>query len=73
MPAHYHPDAELYFLVLEGNGTFTVDGNKIEVSKHDTLHVQGTQKLGFINTGEKPVTIHVTLCKTADEVAGETC
>jgi quercetin dioxygenase-like cupin family protein len=78
MPAHYHPGAELHLHVLQGNGTFSIDGNDIEAKADDVVYCEGTKKLSFTNTGNEPVSIYVTLSKVSEEAKGnieesETC
>ncbi|WP_071394143.1 cupin domain-containing protein [Bacillus tuaregi] len=63
MPSHYHIGAELYLHVLQGSGTFSIDGHELIVSQNEVIHCDGTQRLGFANTGNENVSIFVTLSK----------
>lgn len=73
MPAHYHPGCELFMHVLNGNGTFTIDGKSIEATKDDVVHVLGTEKLGFTNTSDGQVSVYVTLCTVDAQEFVESC
>lgn len=66
LPAHNHPGHELYLLVTQGNGTFTIDGNEVEVEKDDVIHITSDEQLSFRNTGEDPVSIYVTMSRIAE-------
>lgn len=63
MRAHDHPGRELYLLVLEGNGTFSIDGKALEVAEGDMIYCKPEDQLGFINTGDKRVSIYATMTK----------
>lgn len=67
LPAHTHPGTEVYLLILEGEGTFTIDGESTAVAKNDTVHCSGSEELAFENTGTEPVTLYVMLNKIPDE------
>lgn len=66
MKPHNHPNRELYLHVLEGDGTFTFDGEELEVTKGDVIYCDPEAQLGFTNTGENRVSIHATMTKIAD-------
>ncbi len=68
MPEHYHLGSHLYFLVIQGNGKFIISGEEINVEAGDTIHIDGTEKVGFMNTGDGPANIYVTMCKLKQEV-----
>jgi quercetin dioxygenase-like cupin family protein len=67
LPAHKHPGTEVYLLVLNGNGTFTIDGVDTEVSERDIIHTSAEEELAFKNTGNEPVSLYVMLNKIPDE------
>lgn len=67
LPPHKHPGAEVYLLVLDGSGTFTIDGAQTGVSHHDALHLSGEEDMSFENTGSSPVSLYVMLNKVPDE------
>jgi quercetin dioxygenase-like cupin family protein len=71
MPAHYHFGAELHFHVLQGNGTFNMDGNDLEVMVNDVVYCEGTKKVSFTNTGTENVSIYVTLNKVSENITGD--
>lgn len=63
MRPHNHPGRELYLLVIEGNGTFSIDGKDLEVNEGDIIYCNPEDQLGFTNTGGKPVSIYATMTK----------
>lgn len=67
LPAHKHPGTEVYLLVLDGNGTFTIDGADTNVITNDVVHCSETEELSFENTGNSPVSLYVMLNKIPDE------
>jgi quercetin dioxygenase-like cupin family protein len=64
MNEHKHLGKEVYFHVLQGEGTLLNNGNEIKVSKNDILHISGSDYLGFVNTGSERVSIYVVLSNT---------
>lgn len=66
MKPHNHPSRELYLHVLEGDGTFTFDGEELEVAQGDVIYCDPEEKLGFTNTGNNPVSIYATMTKMKD-------
>lgn len=67
LPTHKHPGTEVYLLVINGSGTFTIDGADTEVQKDDVIHVSGEEELAFHNTGTEPVSLYVMLNKIPNE------
>lgn len=67
LPAHDHPGTEVYLLVLNGTGTFTIDGIATEASENTVVHCAGNENLAFKNTGDAPVSLYVMLNKVPDE------
>jgi quercetin dioxygenase-like cupin family protein len=67
LPAHKHPGTEVYLLVLNGKGTFTIDGSATAVQEHDVIHTSAEEELAFENTGNEPVSLYVMLNKIPDE------
>lgn len=67
LPAHKHPGTEVYILTLQGEGTFTIDGNEVKAAANDTLHTTGTEELAYKNTGNEPVSLYVMLNKIPDD------
>lgn len=63
MRPHNHPNRELYLLVMEGSGTFNIDGEKFEAKQGDVLLCNEDEQIGFVNTGGKNVSIYVTMTK----------
>jgi mannose-6-phosphate isomerase-like protein (cupin superfamily) len=66
MPEHYHLGSQLYFLVIHGSGKFIINGEEVNVAEGDTVHILGTERVGFVNTGDEPANIYVTMCKIDD-------
>lgn len=67
LPPHKHPGTEVYLLVLDGSGAFTIDETQTEVTKNDAIHCSGEENLAFENTGNEPVSLYVMLNKVPDE------
>lgn len=63
MKAHHHPNKELYLFIVEGNGTFSFDGEEVPVKQGDLLHCHAEEKLGFVNTSDERVSIYATMTK----------
>src|SRR5690554_4010680 len=63
LPAHKHPGADLQLLVIEGEGTFTVDEKDVPVSKGDVVFLTGDEMLSFANTGNTDTSLYVVLHK----------
>lgn len=61
MKAHSHPGKELYLVVIEGSGTFTVDGEEIMATKGDVLFCGEKERIGFDNNGDNRTTLFGTL------------
>ena len=67
LPAHKHPGATVYLMVIQGDGEFTIDGEKHSVSKDDVLLSQGKEEMAFENTGTSNTSLYVQLVKIPDE------
>jgi quercetin dioxygenase-like cupin family protein len=67
LPPHKHPNTDVYILVLEGNGTITVDGQQAEVKKDDVIHCDGNEQFSYKNSGEVQSSLYVVLSKVPDE------
>lgn len=67
LPAHKHPGSNVQLLVLNGNGTFNIDGKDVEVVKEDTIFITGDEELAFSNTGSENVSLYVMLNNIPDE------
>lgn len=63
MRAHSHPGKELYLVVIEGSGMFTVDGEEIMATKGDVLFCGEKERIGFNNNGDNRTTLFGTLTK----------
>lgn len=63
LPPHKHPGAEVYLLVVSGNGTFLIDGAQKSAEEFDVIHVSNEEELSFKNNGDKPASIYVVLSK----------
>lgn len=67
LPKHTHPGTEVFILTMQGEGTFTIDGEEVMAAANETVHVSGTEELAYKNTGSEPVTLYVMLNKIPDE------
>lgn len=67
LPEHTHPGTEVYLLVLEGEGTFIIDGKETTVAANDVVHCSSEEKLAFNNNGNNPVSLYVMLNKIPNE------
>ncbi|HHY74366.1 MAG TPA: cupin domain-containing protein [Bacillus bacterium] len=67
LPEHTHPSTEVYLLVLEGEGTFIIDGKETAVTANDVVHCGSEERLAFKNSGENPVSLYVMLNKIPNE------
>jgi quercetin dioxygenase-like cupin family protein len=66
LPAHKHPGTNVFIQVIEGEGTFHVDGESLSVSKHDVIHFTGEEEMSFIS-GEGNTSLYVMLNKIPDD------
>lgn len=57
-PAHRHAEEE-YLLIMEGEGTWTLDGVESPARKGDVLYVEPWVFHGLTNTGEKDLVFFV--------------
>ncbi|MFS0862621.1 cupin domain-containing protein [Fredinandcohnia sp. 179-A 10B2 NHS] len=67
LPAHKHPGTNVYLLVLDGEGTFTIDQEVSKVKKNDVILCNGEEELSFVNDGDQNVSLYVMLNKIPDE------
>ncbi|MCM3586863.1 cupin domain-containing protein [Mesobacillus maritimus] len=67
LPPHAHPGSDVFIQMMQGEGTFTVDGKEASLKQNEVLHCQDQEKLAFKNTGTEPVTLYVVLTKIPDE------
>ncbi len=63
LPAHKHPGAEVYLLVVSGKGTIIIDGRESEVTETELIHTGSDEELSFINTSSDRVSLYVVLNK----------
>ncbi len=52
--AHRHAEEE-YLMLVEGSGTWSVDGNEIEARRGDVLYAEPWVYHGVTNTGDQPL------------------
>lgn len=67
LPAHKHQGAEVYLFVINGSGTFIIDGAETEVFASDIIHTSEEEELAFINSGSEPLSLYVVLSKLPNE------
>ena len=61
LPSHIHPKARVCLLVLKGQGTFTINQEKVPVAENDVLFAREDEELGFINDSPENTSIYVVL------------
>ncbi len=67
LPTHKHPGTNVYLLVLNGEGTFMIDGNEVKVTKDDVVVCGGESNFSFVAGGEENTSLYVMLNKIPDE------
>lgn len=67
LPPHAHPGSEVFIQMMQGVGTFTVNGTETTLSQNEALHCCDQEKLAFKNSGTEPVSLYVTLSKIPAE------
>ncbi|MBB6444157.1 cupin domain-containing protein [Bacillus benzoevorans] len=67
LPAHKHPGANVYLLVVAGSGTFTIDKKEIKVQKNDVVLCTAEEEMAFLNDGQENTSLYVLLNKIPDE------
>lgn len=67
LPPHKHPGTAVFILVLEGEGTITVDGQETKVAKGDVVCCEGDEQFAYANTGSANASLYVMLSKIPDE------
>lgn len=67
LPTHNHPGANVYLLVLEGNGMVTVNGEETAVAQGDIIHITGDEQFSYRGGAEGNSSLHVVLTKTPSE------
>jgi len=67
LPPHAHPGSEVFIQMMQGEGTFNVDGEDIVVQQNEVVHCRDQEKMAFKNTGSEPVSLYVMLSKIPDE------
>ncbi|MFD2445138.1 cupin domain-containing protein [Bacillus sp. CGMCC 1.16607] len=67
LPAHKHPGTNVFILILNGNGTFTIDGVETKAKEREVIHITSEEELAFHNTGAEPASLYVMLNKIPDE------
>lgn len=60
---HQHPGQELYLHVMEGSGTISIDGEETKVTTGDVIFCEPQEKMGFVNTSTRNVSIYSILYK----------
>jgi len=71
LPKHQHPNTDVYILVLEGNGTMTVDEQSTAVSTGDVIHCEGSEQFSYKNSGDEPSSLYVVLSKVPNDKYAE--
>jgi quercetin dioxygenase-like cupin family protein len=66
LPTHKHPGTNVFIQVIEGEGTFYVNGEALASNKLDVLHFTGEEEMSFVNSGGN-TSLYVMLNKVPDE------
>jgi len=67
LPSHKHPGTNVYILVIDGGGTFTIDGKEVKVQKNDVILCTAEEEMAFLNDGQENTSLYVMLNKIPDE------
>lgn len=67
LPSHKHPGSNVYLLVLDGSGTFTIDGKEVKAKKNDIILADGEEDFAFLNNSDENTSLYVMLNKIPDE------
>lgn len=67
LPAHNHPGAEVYLLVITGKGTMIIDDKETEVTKDDVVYTSDKERLAFRNSSSEPVSLYVVINKLSSQ------
>ncbi|WP_077211001.1 cupin domain-containing protein [Bacillus dakarensis] len=67
LPAHKHPGTNVYLLVVEGAGTFKIDGKEVKASKNDVILADGDEEFAFVNDSNENTSVYVMLNKIPNE------
>jgi mannose-6-phosphate isomerase-like protein (cupin superfamily) len=62
---HVQPDQQEILYVLEGQGTFRIDGREAAVSQGDAILARAGSNFGLRNTADGPLRYLVIKCKCA--------
>lgn len=71
LPTHKHPGTNVYLLVLQGEGIFTIDGKEVPAQKDDVLVCDGNEEFSFNNSGSSNVSLYVMLNKIPNDQYAE--
>src|SRR6476659_5328083 len=63
LPSHKHPGSNVYLLVVEGGGTFTINNKEVKVQKNDVVLCTGEEEMAFLNDGQEHTSLYVLLNK----------
>lgn len=63
LPSHSHPNAQIYLLVLEGDGHCAIDETRYHISEGFAIHCSKDQKLSIENNGDQYLSIYVVLAR----------
>ena len=66
LPPHKHPGTNVFIQVIEGEGTFHINGEAVPVNQKDVLHFTGEEEMSFVNGGGN-TSLYVMLNKVPDE------
>ncbi|SDX56210.1 cupin domain-containing protein [Paenibacillus sp. PDC88] len=67
LPAHQHPNAHVYILVLDGEGVITSNGSDLFVKSGDVIHIDGEEMMSYQNGEGSHSSLYVVLTKIPSE------
>lgn len=67
LPSHKHPGSNVYLLVIEGAGTFTIDGKEVKAKKNHVILAHGEEDFAFANDSNENTSLYVMLNKIPND------
>nr|WP_316245669.1 cupin domain-containing protein [Robertmurraya massiliosenegalensis] len=67
LPTHKHPGTNVYLLVVNGGGTFTIDGKEVVAKANDVIVADGEEEFAFVNDTDENTSLYVMLNKIPSE------
>ncbi|MFC4324213.1 cupin domain-containing protein [Litchfieldia salsa] len=67
LPTHKHLGTNVYLLVLDGEGSLIINGEKHTIKKNESILCNGEDEFAFENDGPSNVSLYVMLNKIPDK------